>query len=142
MHEQYSICRHIRIYFQLSMGEPPKMWTLTFRRYFLGRVPLSKPGKHCLAQNTEPTPLTGRSHKHTSVCRNTSYHLLELQCLGVRSGFDTGSWFYAEEGPAGLQPMFKTFREEMFSRLQKSHYSLLTVKTALHPSPDRTGTCV
>lgn len=82
------------------MGELPKMWTLTFRRYFFGRVLLSKPGKHCLAQNTEPTPLTGRSHgmftlvlKHTSVSRNTCYHSLELKCMGVCSGFDTASWF-------------------------------------------------
>lgn len=44
------------------MGELPKMWTLTFRRYFFGKVLLSKPGKHCLARSTESTPLTGRSH--------------------------------------------------------------------------------
>ena len=33
------------------MGELPKIWTLTFRRYFFGKVLLSKPGKHCLAQS-------------------------------------------------------------------------------------------
>ena len=43
------------------MGELPKMWTLTFRRYFFGKVLLSKPGKHCLAQSRVHTPYWQKS---------------------------------------------------------------------------------
>lgn len=67
------------------MGEHPKMWTLTFRRYFFGRVLLSKRGKHCLAQNTEPTPLTGRSHgMFTLVLKHTGFQKRLLPFTGIK----------------------------------------------------------
>lgn len=88
---------------------------------------------HPLLEEATNSPLFAETPVTTCWSENAQEYALDLtQAPGS----------YAEEGLAGLQPMFKTFREEMFSRLQKPHNSLLTVKTALHPSPDRTGTCV